>query len=171
VSHGRTRLPLGAAPEDTAGVEETAAAFLIASRALVGISLRSMAASDVPLTVPQHRTLALLAAGPRRVGELAESLGVNQSNASRLVDRLVAAGLAERASVAEDRRATDVRLTGQGASILVAVNEHRLGQLREVVAEMSSTGRAAAREALAEFSAAAHELDLVAPPGTDPASS
>ena len=73
------------------GLEMAAGAFLTASRALMGISLRSMAAAPVPLTVPQHRLLVLLSGdGARRVGALAEDLGVNQSNASRLVDRLVA---------------------------------------------------------------------------------
>ena len=100
---------------DGGGVDEAAAALLTTSRALLGISVRSVAAAPVPLTVPQHRLLVMVSAdGPRRVGTLAQDLGVNQSNASRLVDRLVAQGLVRRAPDLEDGRATVVELTGAG---------------------------------------------------------
>ena len=59
-------------------------ALLDVSRVLMGITLRAVAAAPVALTVPQHRVLLTIASdGPRRVGALADDLGVNQSNASR----------------------------------------------------------------------------------------
>ena len=74
-----------------------AQALLDLSRVLMGITLRAVAAAPVALTVPQHRVLLTIAAdGPRRVGALADDLGVNQSNASRIVDRLVSQGLVHR---------------------------------------------------------------------------
>ena len=143
-------------------VDEAAAALLTTSRALLGISVRSVAAAPVPLTVPQHRLLVMVSAdGPRRVGTLAQDLGVNQSNASRLVDRLVAQGLVRRAPDLEDGRATVVELTGAGRRVLDSVTEHRLQELRAVVAEMSPASRALAVEVLGEFNAAAHEADAV----------
>lgn len=136
--------------------EDAAAAFLDASRVLVGITLRSIAAAPVPLTVPQHRVMLLVAAeGPRRVGALAEDLGVNQSNASRLVDRLVGQGLVERTRDSADRRASLVALTPAGRSTLAVVHEHRLAALRSVVARMPAQVRAAAPDVLRAFSAAA----------------
>lgn len=131
---------LGARPD--AEVDEAALALLDASRVLMGITLRAVAASPVPLTVPQHRLLVVISVrGPQRIGALAADLGVNQSNASRLVDRLVDQGLLARASDPEDGRASLVSLTDAGTAALDAVNELRLDQLRELVQDLSPTGR------------------------------
>src|SRR3954471_8032566 len=86
--------------------------FVTASRALVGIAVRSIEAAAVPVTVPQHRVLVLLAAqGPMAVGDIAELAGVNQSNASRLCDRLQRLGLVSRQRASDDGRAVQVSLT------------------------------------------------------------
>jgi DNA-binding MarR family transcriptional regulator len=141
-----------------ADVETTAAAFLTTARALLGITLRSVAAAPVPLTVPQHRLLVLVAAdGPRRTGALAEDLGVNQSNVSRLVDRLSSQGLARRAQDPEDGRASLVDVTAAGRAVLEAVNELRMAELRRIVRGMTPESRQAARAALRAFNEAAHE--------------
>ena len=82
---------------------ETATALLEVSRLLMGVTLRAVAAAPVPLTVPQHRVLvAVSTEGPMRVGALADDLGVNQSNASRIVDRLEGQGLVRREADEED---------------------------------------------------------------------
>jgi DNA-binding MarR family transcriptional regulator len=100
----------------------------------MGITLRAVAGAPVPLTVPQHRVLITIAAdGPRRVGALADDLGVNQSNASRIVDRLVNQGLVHRTRDREDGRASLVELTRDGHGVLEAVHEHRLGALLDLV--------------------------------------
>jgi DNA-binding MarR family transcriptional regulator len=111
-----------------------AEALLDLSRVLMGITLRAVAAAPVALTVPQHRVLLTIAAdGPRRVGALADDLGVNQSNASRIIDRLVSQGLAHRTRDREDVRASLVELTRDGHDALEAVHEHRLEALLDVV--------------------------------------
>lgn len=153
---------VAAVSADAAHLEAAAAAFLTASRALVGMSVRSMGATSVSLTVPQHRLLVLVSGGtPRRVGDLAEDLGVNQSNASRLVDRMVAQDLVKKVNDLQDGRVSFVIPTATGRRVLQAVNEHRLRQLREVLARMSPTARQRAVEVLAEFNTAAHEQDAV----------
>ena len=54
---------------------------------------------DTTVSVPQMRVLVLLWTGePLNLSAVAEGLGVNASNASRTCDRLVAAGLVERAA-------------------------------------------------------------------------
>ena len=135
----------GAGPDAGAGVDEVdeaALALLDASRVLMGITLRAVAASPVPLTVPQHRLLVVISVrGPQRIGALAADLGVNQSNASRLVDRLVDQGLLARATDPEDGRASLVSLTDAGTTALDVVNQLRLEQLRELVQDLSPTGR------------------------------
>lgn len=145
-------------------VEAAATAFVTASRALVGISLRSVASAPVPLTVPQHRLLVRVSAdGPRRVGELAADLGVNQSNASRLVDRLAGLGLLERVRDRDDGRASLVELTVRGRRVLDAVTRRRLEELRTVVAAMSPAHRAEAVAVLHDFNRAAHEAEVEVP--------
>ena len=147
--------------------EAAAVAFMTASRALLGMSLRSVAAAPVPLTVPQHRLLVLVSAdGPRRIGTLAADLGVNQSNASRLVARLVDQGLVRRVTDPADGRASVVEATAEGRRVLDAVSEHRLRELRAVVAAMPSTSWRPAVQVLHAFNAAAHEAEAV-PAGTD----
>jgi DNA-binding MarR family transcriptional regulator len=152
-------------PREEAGRAEdlraAAKAFLTASRALMGISVRSVAASPVPLTVPQHRLLVLVASdGPRRVGTLADDLGVNQSNASRLVDRLGKLGLVRRVRDLEDGRASMVELTPSGRDVLEEVNSHRLHAVMEVLQEISPERRFRAAEALRDFNEAAHEAAI-----------
>ena len=129
-----------ARPASTPAAEadlRAAQALLDLSRVLMGITLRAVAAAPVALTVPQHRVLVTIAAdGPRRVGTLADDLGVNQSNASRIVDRLVSQGLVHRTRDHEDGRASLVELTSEGHDVLDAVGEHRREALLHVVARV-----------------------------------
>src|SRR5579884_2603627 len=72
---------------------------------------------QIDLTLPQMRTLLVLAEGPLVIGQIAQRLGVGLSTGGHLVDRLVQAGLAERAEDAGDRRRTVSRLTPSGEEI------------------------------------------------------
>jgi DNA-binding MarR family transcriptional regulator len=146
----------GTQPEavDTAAAD----AFLTASRALVGIAVRSVNAAPVEVTLPQHRLLVLLAThGDQTVKELAEQLDVNASNASRLCDRLQRLGLLARDRSSVDGRAVVVSLTPSGRELLEAVRAHRREEVARVLGEMSPDEVEASIDALAAFSAAAHE--------------
>lgn len=156
-----------ASQRSAGGAEAAALAFMTASRALLGMSLRSVAAAPVPLTVPQHRLLVLVSSdGPRRVGTLADDLGVNQSNASRLVARLAAQGLVRRIEDPGDRRASLVAVTDVGQHVLDAVSVLRLRELRAVVGAMRPETWDLAVQVLGEFNVAAHETE--ARPPDDP---
>src|SRR5205085_11479273 len=73
---------------------------------------------NIDLTLAQLRTLAILAEeGPLVIGQIAQRLGIGLSTGGHLVDRLVQAGLAERAEDAEDRRRTVARLTPAGEDL------------------------------------------------------
>ncbi|KRE95270.1 hypothetical protein ASG76_06285 [Nocardioides sp. Soil774] len=138
--------------------QEVADALLGVGRALMGITLRSVAAAPVPMTVPQHRVLLLISTdGPRRVGILAADLGVNQSSASRLVDRLVAQGLVQRMADPADGRASLVALSARGEKALAAVHERRLAAVLDVVAVMPTRAR---REVLAFLAEAAAAMEV-----------
>src|SRR5919197_3280669 len=69
------------------------AAHLLLSRHLSGTLYRRVA-GDIPPV--QLQALAVLAGGDMRMRELAHRLGLATSTVTRLVDRLEAAGLAER---------------------------------------------------------------------------
>ena len=73
---------------------------------------------EIDLTIAQLRTLLVLAEeGPLVIGQIARRLGIGLSTGGHLVDRLVQAGLAERAEDAGDRRRTMARLTPNGENL------------------------------------------------------
>jgi DNA-binding MarR family transcriptional regulator len=79
------------------------------------------------LTPSKLRALGLVAeSGGLRVGELADRVGVDDTTATRIVDRLEQLGLAERRSADGDRRATVVELTAEGRELAGGVAEQRL---------------------------------------------
>jgi DNA-binding MarR family transcriptional regulator len=133
-------------------------AFMTASRALVGISLRSIQAAPVEITAVQHRVLVLLAGhGDMAVGALAEQLGVNPSNASRVCDRLQRMGLVDRVRAPEDGRTVCVHLTRSGTRVLDAVTERRRQEIQRVLGAMGLTDARDALRVMEAFAAAADE--------------
>lgn len=77
------------------------------------------------LTPSKLRALDLLAARGLRIGELADRLAVDDTTATRLVDRLEHLGLAERRSEPADRRAIVVGLTPAGEELVAGVAAQR----------------------------------------------
>jgi DNA-binding MarR family transcriptional regulator len=140
--------------------EELTELFVTASRALVGIAVRSVESARVPLTVVQHRVLVLLAAeGGLTVGGIARLAGVNQSNASRVVDRLQKLGLVDRHRVEDDRRVVQVKLSRRGKGVVDSVSEVRRREIAAVLERLSDVDSRQLVTALAAFNAAAHEPD------------
>jgi len=94
---------------------------------------------NMDLTLAQLRTLAILAEeGPLVIGQIAQRLGVGLSTGGHLVDRLVQAGLAERAEDVGDRRRTVARLTPSGEGIY---GQLRIGpqRLQSLLQELEDT--------------------------------
>ncbi len=70
---------------------------------------------ETGLTLPQMHTLEVLGtAGPLRMKELAEKMGVTTGALTVHIDRLVRAGLVLRKPNAEDRRSYLIHLTPEG---------------------------------------------------------
>jgi DNA-binding MarR family transcriptional regulator len=106
--------------------DETIEALLALSRVFVGLAARSVAQVDEDVTLPQFRTLVVLVSrGPQRVVDLAEELAVTSSTATRMCDRLVRKGLAERHVRPDDRRAAWIGLTATGRDLVGTVMRHR----------------------------------------------
>jgi DNA-binding MarR family transcriptional regulator len=112
------------------------AVLLGLTRALVGVST---AAADRlgGISVVQLRALTVLRdLGTATLGELAQGMAVTVSTASRLVDRLVAAGLVVREPSPRSRRALALRTSPAGSAVLDRYDEERLVVLRRVVRDV-----------------------------------
>jgi DNA-binding MarR family transcriptional regulator len=119
---------------DVSGDEEVTDAIIRASRALVGIAVQSLTATDEEVTLPQYRTLVTLTySGGRRLADLASSLGVSPSTATRMCDRLVRKGLISRSRDEIDRREVNLEVTAAGRQIVEGVMERRREDVRELL--------------------------------------
>lgn len=128
-----------------------------ASRALVAVAARSLAdLGDV--TLSQYRALILVSARPGiGVSELATSVGVHPTTATRLTDRLVRKGLVLRAGAPQDRRVTTLRLTTRGRRIVERVMRAREAEVRRIIQRMPVDDLGPVIRALETFSDAAGE--------------
>jgi DNA-binding MarR family transcriptional regulator len=132
----------------------------------------SLAEVDPPVTMPQWRVLVLAESEPQNVKSVAEDLGVHPSNATRLCDRLVRAGLLDRRQLEQDRRQVVLTLTPRGRQLVDRVFAHRRRTVEQVLAALPDEHRGAVAEAIDAFVSAAehvgHDLGAdgsAAPPG------
>ncbi|MEO3824455.1 MarR family transcriptional regulator [Actinomadura sp. B10D3] len=140
------------------GVDEVTSALLTASRLLVAISVRSLAAVEDAVTLPQFRLLVVLSSqGPAKLVTLAGLLEVNPSTAMRMVDRLVAAGLVDRQASPDSGREIRIQLTAAGRAIVDDVTARRRADIAEVVSRMPADQRHVLVEALRAFTDAGGE--------------
>jgi DNA-binding MarR family transcriptional regulator len=132
--------------------------IVAASRALVGIAVRSLGSlEDDDVTLPQFRALLLLGAGRASgSGDLAGALGVHPSNTTRMVDRLVAKGLVRRVDGA-DRRHVGLVVTEQGELVVRRVLEARRALVADVVHRLEPGEGERVSRALRRFATAAGE--------------
>ncbi|MEV6812778.1 MarR family transcriptional regulator [Micromonospora sp. NPDC051296] len=86
---------------------------------------------------------------------LAAGLDMLLSSASRLCDRLVAAGMLEREPGRADRREISLHLTAEARRLLAELREDRRQHLAAILADMTPDGRQALLRGLREFDEAA----------------
>ncbi|MFE6281078.1 MarR family winged helix-turn-helix transcriptional regulator [Streptomyces sp. NPDC057877] len=150
---------------DLDDVDAVTRAVLNASRLLVAVSARSLAAVEERVTLPQFRMLVVLSSrGATKLVVLAELLGVAPSTAMRMVDRLIAAGLADRQVNPDNRRETLLRLTAEGRRTVEDVTARRRAEIARIVERLAPRQRATLVEALSAFTAAGGEPPAPAPP-------
>ncbi|POX63186.1 MarR family transcriptional regulator [Streptomyces sp. Ru62] len=114
-------------------------------------TLWSSAAQDVdlPLSPHQLRALRALEAAPGlNLTALAERLGIGLPTASRLCDRLEAAGLLERSPRSRDRREVRLELTAHARRVLGDVARRRARALATALRRMGPDDRAALTQGL-----------------------
>ena len=118
--------PEHVAPAGVPNDEEVTEAIILASRAMVGIAVRSLEGNPDDVTLPQYRTLVVLAyGGPRRLADLADALGVSPSTATRMCDRLVRKDLVSRTRDELDRREVKLAITPAGRTVVADVVHRR----------------------------------------------
>jgi DNA-binding MarR family transcriptional regulator len=139
-------------------VDAVTRAVLTASRLLVAVSARSLAEVEEGVTLPQFRMLVVLSTrGATKLVALAELLQVAPSTAMRMVDRLIAAGLADRHLNPDNRRETLLQLTDEGRRTVEDVTARRRAEIAQIVARLAPDQRASLIEALSAFNEAGGE--------------
>jgi DNA-binding MarR family transcriptional regulator len=129
-----------------------------AARAFVGMSVR--AADQLgPVSLVQLRALTVIddIDGANLI-QLSDGMGVTVSTASRLVDRLVGAGLVDRRPSEVTRREISLSLTPEGRALLTRYDGLRLDELRRRLDQLPRRRQVAVINALADL------LDTDVPP-------
>ncbi|GAB2833480.1 MarR family winged helix-turn-helix transcriptional regulator [Lentzea nigeriaca] len=138
--------------------DELTDAVLTASRLLVAVSARSLAAVEETLTLPQFRMLVLLESrGPMKLTALADLLEVNPSTAKRMIDRLITSGMAEREQNPATKREVVVVASHEGRRVVGQVMARRRAEIGTIVARMPKHLRHGLVEALTAFAEAGGE--------------
>lgn len=148
-------------------VDAVTRAVLTASRLLVAVSARSLSAVEERVTLPQFRMLVVLSTrGATKLVVLADLLQVAPSTAMRMIDRLIAAGLADRQINPDNRRETMLRLTEEGRRTVADVTARRRAEIATIVERLAPDQRTALVGALTAFNEAGAEP--LAPASDDP---
>jgi DNA-binding MarR family transcriptional regulator len=104
----------------------------------------ALAAADFP-PLPWYEVLATVAEAPEqrlKMGELAEAMVITRGGLTKLVDRLVKAGLLERAFCETDRRVSYATLTPAGVELLAAMRPVVVEELRTAFAAKLTVAQA-----------------------------
>lgn len=160
-------LPGGADDRAVGSVDDPSADAQKISDAVERLAdLWSMAAqeSTVRFSLHQLRALQTLERAPEvNVTGLAERMDIGLPTASRLCDRLEAAGMLERSLHPRNRREVRLRLTGQGRRVLGEVACRRTQALAGVLAAMAPADRSALIRGMKGFASAQGEMSARPP--------
>ena len=130
--------------------------MLKASRTINAVIIRSLAAVDAAISVPQLRVMVILSHSEHAsLAEVATDLAIDSSSASRTCDQLVKRDLVEREPADRDRRRLSLRLSPAGRRLLQRVMSRRAELLAEIVAAMSEPDQRALMAAMDAFNTAA----------------
>lgn len=102
---------------------------------------------------------ALRDQGDVTVNDVAAELGIDQSNASRLIAHAVGRGILSVEPASYDARRRVVRLTRQGTALLAAAHRWQERVFDTLTADWSEAERAAFHRAMIRLLEASHRLD------------
>ena len=125
---------------------------------------------ELDISLAQIKTLFALAQNePASMGSLAAALGISISDASRLVERLVQVGLADRSDDRADRRRAQIRLTAQGQSLVLRLRQGRRERFTSWLSELTDDELATVAAGLAALSRVATTSEQKRVGGCEPA--
>src|SRR3954454_18404179 len=134
-------------------------AVVAASRVLVAVAARSLSAVNSDVTLPQYRTLVVLASrGPQPLGYLAEQLDVSPSTATRMCARLVRKSRTDRRPPEASRREIEVSIAPAGREIVDRVTRRRRREIASILRSVPDDHRRTLVDSLTAFSEAAGEV-------------
>ncbi|GAB3972582.1 hypothetical protein GCM10029978_050060 [Actinoallomurus acanthiterrae] len=135
-------------------IDRQAAIVEAYAAALVDTWDRAQESAGFGVSATQLRALAIIERNNEMsISALAGELGTLLSSASRLCDRLEAAGLIARDTDLDDRRAVAVSLSRNGKAVFAQLRERRQAAFAHVLREMPPTARQALIEGLGGFQA------------------
>ena len=137
--------------DDIASGDDVEALELM-TRAVVGLTMRSMEVLGREVSLPQFRLLLVLS-GLGRVpsSRLAAEMGIGASSVTRLADKLASAGLLTRGTDPRSRSVVTVEATPAGAELVARVVARRQELLAEVLGGMTPHERAEASRVARRF--------------------
>lgn len=125
----------------------------------MAVAARSLAEHESEVSLPQYRALVVLGSrGSQRPADLAQSLGVDRSTASRMCDRLVRKRLITRRRDVIDRRAVVLDLSASGRRLVDRVTDRRRREIGRILQAVDPAERSALVRAFATFGRAAGEV-------------
>lgn len=126
--------------------------MLKAVRHVEGV-LRERLRSGYDTTLPRFDVLAALHAQPvgMKMSELSQHLIVSNGNVTGVVDRLVAEGLAERQSLATDRRAIVVQITDKGRALMDEMAAEHITWINDMFSGVSEADAARGRSIMLDI--------------------
>ncbi|MEU6772272.1 MarR family winged helix-turn-helix transcriptional regulator [Streptomyces sp. NPDC046759] len=134
------------------GPEATARQIADAVDVLSALWWAAAQEASMPLSPHQLRGLRLVEAAPGlNLTALAQGMDIGLPTASRLCDRLEAAGLVERALHPHRRREVRLSLTRHGRRVLTEVASHRAEALAATLATMQAAERTALVRGMSAF--------------------
>jgi DNA-binding MarR family transcriptional regulator len=141
-------------------LEVEAAARLRAAIGRLSRRLRTTAAGQAAGLTPTGISVLLNVArhGPMRLSELASSEGINPTMLSRVLAGMVGAGLLERSSDEDDRRAAWVQATAAGQRLAERMRRERTDALNAGMSGLTADERRRIERALPALEALAERL-------------
>ena len=138
-------------------IEDLTARVEIAARGLLALATRASVRLPEGISPTQLRALTVAEdAGPCSLGVLADGMGISTSSASRLVDRLIAAGVLDRRQSDLSRREVVLQVTPRGKRLLRRHEESRRAVFGELLRRMSD---AEVRALIRGLEAVKHHVD------------
>jgi DNA-binding MarR family transcriptional regulator len=169
VSHERPGADRAVADAERGVCDDVVDEVMTATRALIGLSARTLGVLAEDLSAAQYRTLVVLASrGPQRMVDLAQLQGVNPSTVGRMCDRLVRRGFVRRQRARGDRRIVVVSLSKEGRRVLDEATVARREAITVALSTLSVERQRAAAAALRALSEALGEVPDHAWPKSPP---